>query len=587
LFQPADASADNPAPMILHSHGWGGSRSTSGFTAWLDEGFGVLSFDQRGFGQSGRQGGQFNATANVQDPDFEARDVVALIDMVAGLDWVAKDGLNDPVLGAIGGSYGGGYQWVTALYETETTGTTRFNAIAPEISWYDLPDSLAPSGVVRSAWVTALYAAGSYALPEYVHQAFAFGATTGQWPDGTVNDLGFPEEVVPNLDAEFHEHGPVGFVDRGVQLDVPALIRQGASDNLFNLNQGLHNFSKTLTDAARADSLFVGFNGGHALPNVLPMGSASGADPCSDASTSGGWEPLTRDFYRAAFSGGDTTALLPATYNLATMDGDCVSFDATDELEVDLPGSMVATTTGAGAPQHLEIAQGPLTVTGIPTLDADVTSLVADQRVFLALSVGTNPLDAVEVGEQVVDVLDADRQPQQVVGDLEVGPGDRRVGHHARVLDEALDAAERLGEEEQLGRSATPAGHPRRRPRGTTPSRRTAHLPPRRARGPGGRAGRGSAPRRPGRSAASNFGDPCALAQWRSIRTPSVLMPAQGQPVVERARDGPDGVLQEREVGRRRGVGADRAADDVGVPAEVLGGRVHDDVGAERAGCCR
>jgi pimeloyl-ACP methyl ester carboxylesterase len=383
--------------MILHSHGWGGSRSTTGFTDWLDAGFAVLSFDQRGFGQSGRRSGQFEATANVQDPDFEARDVVALIDMVAELDWVATDAPGDPVLGAIGGSYGGGYQWVTALYETETTGATRFDAIAPEISWYDLPDALAPSGVARTTWLAALYAAGSYALPEYVHQAFAYGSATGQWPDGTV-----PEPAVPNLDAEFHEHGPVGFVDRGIQLDVPALIRQGASDNLFNLNQGLKNFANTLTDGARADSLFVGYNGGHALPNVLPAGSASGADPCSDASASGGWTQLTMDFYRAAFAGGDTTALLPEQYNFATMDGDCLAVEALDEVLIDLPGSLTVTTSGAGAPQHVELADGPLTVSGIPTLDADVTSIGADQRIFLALSVGTSPLDATVVQNNVL-----------------------------------------------------------------------------------------------------------------------------------------------------------------------------------------
>ena len=41
--------------MIMHSHGWGGSRTTdpAAFEKWLDAGYGVLSFDQRGFGESG------------------------------------------------------------------------------------------------------------------------------------------------------------------------------------------------------------------------------------------------------------------------------------------------------------------------------------------------------------------------------------------------------------------------------------------------------------------------------------------------------------------------------------------------------
>ncbi len=55
---PPVQSAKHPVPMIMHSHGWGGSRSTSAsdFTAFLDAGYGVLSFDQRGFGESGGHG---------------------------------------------------------------------------------------------------------------------------------------------------------------------------------------------------------------------------------------------------------------------------------------------------------------------------------------------------------------------------------------------------------------------------------------------------------------------------------------------------------------------------------------------------
>src|SRR5687767_13372448 len=47
LFKPATASPDNQVPVVLHSHGWGGSRTTtaSSFTKWLDAGIGVLSFD--------------------------------------------------------------------------------------------------------------------------------------------------------------------------------------------------------------------------------------------------------------------------------------------------------------------------------------------------------------------------------------------------------------------------------------------------------------------------------------------------------------------------------------------------------------
>src|SRR3546814_5488009 len=73
--------------MVLHSHGWGGSRETtaSGAVApYLAAGYGVLSFDQRGFGES------TDDKANIMDPAKEGRDVVAVVDYVAELDWVAR-----------------------------------------------------------------------------------------------------------------------------------------------------------------------------------------------------------------------------------------------------------------------------------------------------------------------------------------------------------------------------------------------------------------------------------------------------------------------------------------------------------------
>ena len=129
VYRPDGASAENPVPVILQSHGWGGSRTSSpdAFGRELDRGYGVVSIDQRGHGDSGGQ-------ANVEDPDFEGQDMISVIDYVAGLGWVAKEDSghpDDPVLFAIGGSYGGGYQFVAAFTELRDLGYTRLNALAP------------------------------------------------------------------------------------------------------------------------------------------------------------------------------------------------------------------------------------------------------------------------------------------------------------------------------------------------------------------------------------------------------------------------------------------------------------------------
>lgn len=394
VFKPAAASAGD-VPVILQSHGWGGSRSKSiggEIASFLDAGFGVVSIDQRGHGDSGGQ-------ANVQDPDLEAEDIDAVIDHVAALSWVLHEDAagTDPVLGAIGGSYGGGYQTMSALDEIAEEGGTRLDALAPEITWYDLNESLAPQKVVRTAWVTALYGAGAPMVPDYIHEAFAWGASTGLWPDGTIYDQ--PVPGTPNIDAEFHTHGPIGFVEQGVKLDIPVLQRQGASDNLFNLNQGLDIFHKALTDEARSESYFVSFNGGHALPNAAPPGAPTdvqlggGVDACS-----GNWTQLRIEFFSRALFGQSTDGLMPAQYNFTDLGGkDCIRFGGFDSSSVavdPLGAGATISTTAAGAPMHYEIAQGPTTITGVPTLEGLVTAAGLDSRAFFGLAVGTSPADA-------------------------------------------------------------------------------------------------------------------------------------------------------------------------------------------------
>ncbi|HEV7887208.1 MAG TPA: hypothetical protein VGO92_06585, partial [Acidimicrobiales bacterium] len=49
---------------------------------------------------------------------------------------------------------------------------------------------------------------------------------------------------------------------------------------------------------------------------------------------------------------------------------------------------------GPGVAQYVKVADGPVRVAGMPTLDANVTSLAADGRAFFALAVGTSAADA-------------------------------------------------------------------------------------------------------------------------------------------------------------------------------------------------
>lgn len=427
VFRPVGADAEEPVPMVLHSHGWGGSRETtaSGAVApYLAAGYGVLSFDQRGFGES------TDDKANIMDPAKEGRDVVAVVDYVASLDWVARDSkkhADDPVLFAVGGSYGGGYQFAGALLEQATReGGTRFDALAPEITWHDLNDSLGPQGVPRTLWDTLLVLAGVNALPPEVIVGYAVGVLTGTMPDGTdlppgtvdqvaalVEPLGIDAATVtqvlngPDIVEFLADNGPSWWTDRGVVLDIPVLVRQGTTDNLFNLNQGLRNFDLALTPAARAASTFIGFNGGHALPQVLPPGTQGSGDPCTSRAAAD-FPALTIELFSAVDPTGKKAATRPTglrRFNIATADGACLQGDELESTAVDSDLTLPPTlTTGVGVPVHIPIAEGPIDVAGIPRLRATISSLGVENRLFAGLSVGTSPLDAQVVQNNLLPI---------------------------------------------------------------------------------------------------------------------------------------------------------------------------------------
>jgi pimeloyl-ACP methyl ester carboxylesterase len=394
LFRPAGATKDAPVPMVLHSHGWGGSRTTdpAAFAYLTDAGFGVLSFDQRGFGESGGQ-------AYIENPDVEGKDVQKIVDLVAAQPWVTKQKPGDPVLGAIGGSYGGGYQFVGAFSELRDKGATRFDALVPEITWHSLTQSLFPQGVPRTEWASALTAAAlpTDALPPIVIQGFAEAAATGNVPTYLYDFL--------------DKNGPEWHVRQGRKLDIPVLFGQGETDNLFPLEQGFKNFSRALTDSARSRSIFLGYNGGHTLPSILPAGSnfdipLATTDACSPTLGSPTFADLGLRFLQQNLMGRKAGLTGFGKYHLTTAGGRCVTVPTvTPNTDVEL--GQVVSTVGAGAPIAYPIAQGPLTIAGSPKLDGTLTTLGLDNRAFLALSVGTSPLDAKIVQNNMLPIRES------------------------------------------------------------------------------------------------------------------------------------------------------------------------------------
>lgn len=264
LMLPEAATADSPAPAIIGTHGWGGTRSTtpSGLTArLLDSGYAILTWDSRGFGESGGE-------ANIGAPGFEVEDAKALISYLATRPEILQDGPGDPRVGWIGGSNAGGVQFNTAALDR------RIEAIVPEISWGDLIRDLTPNGVPKQSWNTLLYAAGlatgtanglqssagpqTGAYPPQIHQAFLEINSTGSNSPPIRDWFSFRSTTV-----------------RSADIRTPTLIIQGTIDTLFPLNDAFQNYLN-IRESRKTPVKVIGYCSGHSLAGCGYPGGASG-----------------------------------------------------------------------------------------------------------------------------------------------------------------------------------------------------------------------------------------------------------------------------------------------------------------------
>ena len=159
FFPAAGLAAGDRAPSVLVGPGFGPPGETDENSASSEQfgnvglgplrnaGYNVLTWDPRGFGQSGGQ-------VEIDSPDYEARDASALIDWLAQQPEAQLDAAGDPRVGMSGGSYGGGIQWITAARDA------RVDVIAPNISWNSQITSLYKEGALKFGWGSALCGLG-------------------------------------------------------------------------------------------------------------------------------------------------------------------------------------------------------------------------------------------------------------------------------------------------------------------------------------------------------------------------------------------------------------------------------------------
>ena len=146
-------------PAVMLAHGFGGSKDdmTGQAEQLARDGDAVLTWSARGFGRS-------TGAIGLDAPDREVADVSRLIDWLGHRSDVLQDGPDDPRVGIAGASYGGAIALLAAGYDK------RVDAIAPQMTWWNLPDALFPqaaqgepadSGVFKKLWAGIFFTTGS------------------------------------------------------------------------------------------------------------------------------------------------------------------------------------------------------------------------------------------------------------------------------------------------------------------------------------------------------------------------------------------------------------------------------------------
>ena len=296
IYRPDGATRAHPAPAILTTNGFGGSKDDSNEAAigrgFVKAGYVVLAYSGLGFGGSG-------CKITLDDPDYDGRAGREMVDVLAGtrsytdsadssrhrIGYVAQERPGDPRVGMIGGSYGGQIQYAVAEQDK------RVDAIIPIITWHDLSYSLAPNN-------TSLVHGVSYATPgvakrEWVDLFFGDGIADGvqgfQYDPNRVvgpcpnfddrvcaaavrlNSTGYPDATMLSL----ARHASVtSYLDR---ITAPTLVVQGENDTLFNLQEAVATFRGLRAQGTPTRMIWQswGHSGSTPAPGELEFDAAS------------------------------------------------------------------------------------------------------------------------------------------------------------------------------------------------------------------------------------------------------------------------------------------------------------------------
>jgi predicted acyl esterase len=283
LYVPPGATAATPAPALLTTNGFGGTKTDQAdyAQAFGEQGYVTLAYTGLGFVDGD------NCPITLDDVEHDGAAASQLIRFLGGdpavaavddetgqpvrIDQVLLEGdpaAYDPLVGMVGGSYGGQIQFAAAAAE-RGNGTDRLDAIVPQITWNDLSFSLAPenSGLPQRSATSASVSSPGTGVFKY-QWALLFttlGVGNGLQDAPSPADPAAWRQYVENNCANFEpqvcqallEVATLGYPSAASiaflrsnsvssymdQIRVPTLLGQGQADTLFTLQESVATYA--------------------------------------------------------------------------------------------------------------------------------------------------------------------------------------------------------------------------------------------------------------------------------------------------------------------------------------------------------
>ncbi|MDX6198450.1 MAG: hypothetical protein QOJ79_1601 [Actinomycetota bacterium] len=289
---PSTASTASPAPALLMTNGFGGSRLDTGPNGngaygarFAELGYVTLSYSGLGFGLS-------SCDITIDDPAIDGQAASQLVSFLGGAPGIATSagvpyaipGLvihdatdhtgvpqqYDPRVGKIGGSSGGEIQFAVAGIDP------RVDALAPTYTWNDLGYSIVPNNVdqtgVRTAtpgadkyqWQSLFFGLGLYqaaVTPEVAPPSTCPGTRIEMCQANIeAHTVGYPSQSTVDF---FRSVSVSSYIDK---IKIPVLLSQGENDTLFNLQEAIATFRQLRAQGTPVRMVWQSWGHSYAVP---------------------------------------------------------------------------------------------------------------------------------------------------------------------------------------------------------------------------------------------------------------------------------------------------------------------------------